>query len=635
MMIKPLVVIFSQSYKKKNEMNTENIKSIFKDYLNAENTNYALLLNGNWGSGKSFFWKNTLKKIVKQNDYNEIYISLNGISKIETLEHMLFIKLLPFIGSKEDSLLKNTTTLVTNVVNKLSSHFLKTSISDIFKGVSVDAFNFSKYIICFDDLERSQIPIKEVLGFINNFVEHKNLKTIILADEEEINKSQKDESYHNIKEKLIGRIINFKLDIKEILPELFIKYKIQNPEFYNFLVDYEEYISEILIEYKQQNLRTITFYLEILAKIHPLISDQKQKFIEEIILFSIIVTIEFKNGKIKSKYFDEFDEFAGYSKYTFSSSNLLAPPSQKNGTDGEKVKTKKEIFKETYLGKRQDDYNFFPSIYSFILSGYLNEEDLKIQLINKNNAEFGTPESRAFFTLLHYKFRLLSDNDFEKLCVDVKAYAEKGTYSLYNYSQIAKFYYYFEKNKLISLTNEDIKIFIINGLTECAKRKEINQSVFENLFHFKEDDVQVREIREVIKEFHNEIKKEQDIEKSNELIKHIENNDIKSTEELFQKFNHSLDLFKFIIAETLFTKIINLENSMLETLTELIGSRYISTNIGEYLYDDIELLDELKNKLNKYLIENSLIKPLKKFAIYNLTEKLNLVCEHLENTKKK
>ena len=172
-------------------------------------------------------------------------------------------------------------------------------------------------------------------------------------------------------------------------------------------------------------------------------------------------------------------------------------------------------------------------------------------------------------------------------------------------------------------------------MTECAKRKEINQSVFENLFHFKEDDVQVREIREVIKEFHNEIKKEQDIEKSNELIKHIENNDIKSTEELFQKFNHSLDLFKFIIAETLFTKIINLENSMLETLTELIGSRYISTNIGEYLYDDIELLDELKNKLNKYLIENSLIKPLKKFAIYNLTEKLNLVCEHLENTKKK
>lgn len=198
-----------------------------------------------------------------------------------------------------------------------------------------------------------------------------------------------------------------------------------------------------------------------------------------------------------------------------------------------------------------------------------------------------------------------------------------------------KFYYYFEKNKLISLTNEDIKIFIINGLTECAKRKEINQSVFENLFHFKEDDVQVREIKEVIKEFHNKIKKEQDIEKSNELIKHIENNDIKSTEELFQKFNHSLDLFKFIIAETLFTKIINLENSMLETLTELIGSRYISTNIGEYLYDDIELLDELKNKLNKYLIENSLIKPLKKFAIYNLTEKLNLVCEHLENTKKK
>ena len=104
-------------------MNTENIKSIFDDYLKTENTNYALMLNGNWGSGKSFFWKNTLKEIVKKNEYKEIYISLNGISKIETLEHMLFIKLIPFIGNKESSLIKNTTTLVTNVINKASSIF--------------------------------------------------------------------------------------------------------------------------------------------------------------------------------------------------------------------------------------------------------------------------------------------------------------------------------------------------------------------------------------------------------------------------------------------------------------------------------------------------------------------------------
>ena len=611
-------------------MNTENIKSIFKDYLKAENTNYAILLNGNWGSGKSFFWKNTLEKIVTENGYEKIYISLNGISKIETLEHMLFIRLLPFIGNKESGLWKNAITLVTNVGNKVSSHFLKTSISDIFKGVSVDAFNFSKYIICFDDLERCQIPVKEVLGFINNYVEHKNLKTIILADENEINNSQNDKSYHNIKEKLIGRIINFKLDIKETLPKLFIKYQIQNSSFYDFLVHYENYIAEILIEYKQQNLRTISFYLETLAKTHPLIDNQNEKFKKEIILFSIIVTIEFKNGNIKSKDFDNFEEFTGYNRYTLSSRTLL-----KKGTDLEGTKTKKEIFKETYLEKRLEEYNFYPSIYSYILSGYLNEEDLKTHLKNKYNSEFGTEEAIKFHKLLNYKFRLLSDDDFEALSVEVKNNAEKGIYSLYDYSQIATFYYYFAENKLINLSIVEIKNFIIKGLNECAKRKEINQSIYDNLFHFKEKNEQVGEIRNIINDLHNEIKKEQDIEKSNELIKHIENKEEKLIEDFFQKFYYSTELFKYTDAESLFEKIVNTENFIINKLKELLETRYSASNIGEILYQDIYLLKELNEKIEKYLINNNLMKPLKIYTIDSLREEVNKICEHLEKTKKK
>ena len=226
-------------------MNTENIKTIFNDYLKTKNTNYAILLNGGWGSGKSFFWKNSLEKIVTENKYKPIYISLNGISKIEALEHNLFIKLLPIIGKRDSALLSNTIEIFSNVANIASTHLLKTSISDIFKGVSVDAFDFSKYVICFDDLERSQIPVKEVLGFINNYVEHKNLKTIILANEIEI---QSDESYNNIKEKLIGRIINFKLDVNETFPKLVIKYKINNPTYFEFISKHKEYIIKIFSE---------------------------------------------------------------------------------------------------------------------------------------------------------------------------------------------------------------------------------------------------------------------------------------------------------------------------------------------------------------------------------------------------
>lgn len=614
-------------------MNTENVKSIFRDYLKAENTNYAILLNGNWGSGKSFFWKNSLQKIVEENECKEIYISLNGISKIENLEHMLFIKLIPFIGKNESGLINNAITLVSNVGNKVSSHFLKTSISDIFKGVSVDAFNFSKYIICFDDLERCQIPVKEVLGFINNYVEHKNLKTIILADENEINNSQNDKSYHNIKEKLIGRIINFKLDIKETLPKLFIKHQIKNSSFYDFLVNYENYIAEILIEYEQQNLRTISFYLETLAKIHPLISDQNEKFKKEIILFSIIVTIEFKNGHVKSKDFDNFEEFAGFNRYSLFSRALSKIKTQKSETDVDETKTKKEIFTETYLKNRLEEYNFYPAIYSYILSGYLNEEDLKTYLINKYKSEFGTQEVIAFNKLINNKFRLLSDFDFDTLITEVKTNAEKGIYSLYEYVQLADFYYYFAENNLTTLSNSEIKNFIIIGLNECKKRKEINQSVYDNIFHFEEKNIVLGEIRNIVNDLHNEIKKEQDINESDELIKNIKNQEEKLIENFFQKFNCSIELFKYTDEQILFETIVNTENFIINKFTGLIGARYVAINIGETLYDDIHILKNLNQKFTEYL-DNNIEKSLKRFLLKILNEKIKNITEHLENTKK-
>lgn len=163
------------------------------------------MLNGSWGCGKTYFWKYTLEEIANKNGFKTIYVSLNGISKIEDIDHQFFIKLVPFLSNQENNVIKNATKFLGNAVNKLSTRYLNISLSEIFKGVSIDTFNFSKYIVCFDDLERCQIPVKEVLGFINNLVEHKNLKTIILARELEIDESN---GYERIKEKVVGRNLN-------------------------------------------------------------------------------------------------------------------------------------------------------------------------------------------------------------------------------------------------------------------------------------------------------------------------------------------------------------------------------------------------------------------------------------------
>lgn len=260
-------------------MKADNIKTIFETYLVTENTQFAILINGTWGSGKTFFWKYDLDKVAIEKGFKPIYLSLNGISKIEQLEHNLFIKLLPWIGKQESRASKNATILFTNALNHVSKYFLKASLTDIFKGVSVDSFDFSKYVICFDDLERCQTPIKEVLGFINNYVEHKGLKTIILADENNLI-SKEEKGYDNIKEKVIGRILNYEPDINEIVPELFKKHEFGKPDYYSFLKNNEEYIKIIINELKLSNLRVISFYLDLLDQIYPCLNNVDDNYIK-------------------------------------------------------------------------------------------------------------------------------------------------------------------------------------------------------------------------------------------------------------------------------------------------------------------------------------------------------------------
>jgi len=84
-------------------MQTAHIKEIFTEYLKKETTQYALLINGTWGSGKTFFWKTTLQAIVKKQELKPLYIPLNGLKTIE---------LLPESKSAEEMAICNTQELV-------------------------------------------------------------------------------------------------------------------------------------------------------------------------------------------------------------------------------------------------------------------------------------------------------------------------------------------------------------------------------------------------------------------------------------------------------------------------------------------------------------------------------------------
>ncbi|WP_324656411.1 P-loop NTPase fold protein [Bacillus cereus] len=168
------------------------------DYVKRENTSYAILLNGEWGSGKTYFWENVLKEEITKIDKKIIYVSLYGVNSIEDINNKIFLgqwgeSVQEFTESKWGGRLTEITKAMLGSVKSIEIPFIKATIEppEIDFGQFI---NFTNTVLCFDDLERASIDINKVLGYINNFVEHDGIKVILIANENEIEAKLNDKN---------------------------------------------------------------------------------------------------------------------------------------------------------------------------------------------------------------------------------------------------------------------------------------------------------------------------------------------------------------------------------------------------------------------------------------------------------
>ena len=189
-------------------LDEEQIKEIVIKYINNSIYNYALMLDGSWGSGKTYFVKETLIPLMEKNERESnvnikhhlnknkkgrkvIYISLYGIESCDEISRLIYAEL-------HRSMLKNrrkTSKMIINYAGtfaKLLSDVVKDSkgidVVEVLKKVFTNC-SFENFILIFDDLERCSCNINDVLGYINTFVEQDGIKVILVANENEINMS--------------------------------------------------------------------------------------------------------------------------------------------------------------------------------------------------------------------------------------------------------------------------------------------------------------------------------------------------------------------------------------------------------------------------------------------------------------
>lgn len=113
-------------------------------------------------------------------------------------------------------------------------------------------------VFIFDDLERCQMPLPIVMGYINSFVEHQASKVIIVANESEIDrfkstKAQNAEDYRRIKEKLVGKTFTVLYDLDSAIESFFNQ--VDSPALRDFLKGQRRQIADIFSRANFHNLR--------------------------------------------------------------------------------------------------------------------------------------------------------------------------------------------------------------------------------------------------------------------------------------------------------------------------------------------------------------------------------------------
>ena len=226
-------------------LSDEELLSEIKYYIESKFYNYAVMIDGAWGSGKTYFVNQVLLPELKKETKKSIYISLYGVSNIDELSKKIYIKfLLKDKSDRINSTLLAGATEALDVVSGLISPFIG-KYGDIeikekkIQNLVQKFVPIKDCILIFDDLERCNCPMKEILGYINGFVEQAGMKVLIIANQNELRQKMDAQSMALQLQAVLGE--DEKLDFEDK----------QENEIYNLLAGkntQEEGIKKVSIE---------------------------------------------------------------------------------------------------------------------------------------------------------------------------------------------------------------------------------------------------------------------------------------------------------------------------------------------------------------------------------------------------
>lgn len=248
----------------------ENVSKFLDVYLGHPNPQYAVMLTGRWGCGKTFFvnrWLVELKERKENGENREgviylkpIYVSVYGMSSLAEVKMEIDRKVNPFYYSKTAKVLKTAAKFASKIVFKTDltvdeEREIKASVSGSLDIMSLfesgsEEVKGTRFIV-FDDIERTFIRMNILLGFINSFVERCKFHVLIIGDESKL-KDDNQKIFSDFKEKTVGRQFEIVPDVEAALDSCIEEYRLNK-----FIKKEREYIVRCFRATTYNNLRLL------------------------------------------------------------------------------------------------------------------------------------------------------------------------------------------------------------------------------------------------------------------------------------------------------------------------------------------------------------------------------------------
>lgn len=432
----------------------ENLIKYLEYYIGLESSpKFAVMINGEWGSGKTWLIEN-LKDYIPMESLIFFHVSLYGKSSTSQIDDDIYKCLHPILSSKGMI-----------IAGALSKALLKGTLKIDIDGDKKGELNLSfgipnekidkllnqpqKTLIVFDDFERCVLNPTELFGYINELTEKHGCKVILLANERIFNEEEQKEksTYYDAKEKVVGVTFKYLPEFETAISK-FID-EINNSRLKGIMKKDHKELRNIYKRSESHNLRALRKFIFDFERLYITLPEN-QKNNEDLVrsLLTVFYILQQESS------FAQITPSKLYNAYLTGATESLAQTITK--------KYEYPVFSRTILS-----LNTWDNIYN---NNKIEKETIRLEIEKTLSTWEGKRET---WTQL-WEYALLTESDFDFCVQDV---IEKLKNFQYNNENIVKHIYgtfiSLKKMGFLTIEFDTVKKYCYDAIDFIANKNEL------------------------------------------------------------------------------------------------------------------------------------------------------------------